>query len=206
MSGVRALRLAAAIALAALLALLATREAGGQPDVVAFTPQSGPPGTLVKIIGAGLSSLGGVEFGGADATFRVVADNHVKAEVPETATTGPIRVWSATGDASTDVPFVVLRPELVPERPALAPPRPNPARGSVTSRFSLPRDSRARLAILDAGGRLRRTLVDEWVRAGPSERTWDGLDQRGRLAPSGVYFGRLEVEGERIAQPVVWVR
>jgi hypothetical protein len=38
-----------------------------------------------------------------------------------------------------------------------------------------------------------RTLVDGFVPAGDHEATWDGLDDRGAPAASGVYFYRLRV-------------
>ena len=53
----------------------------------------------------------------------------------------------------------------------------------------------ARLAIFDARGRLVRTLLDGGLAAGDHVVAWDGRDDSGRAAPSGVYFSRLASGG-----------
>ena len=47
------------------------------------------------------------------------------------------------------------------------------------------------LALYDLLGRRVRTLVDGVVEAGDFTRAWDGVDEGGRAAPSGVYFAKL---------------
>jgi hypothetical protein len=188
-------------AIAWALALGCPPALGAVPEIVGFTPASGSPGTLVKIIGRNLDGLTAVEFDGRDASFRIVSTLHVKALVPAGARTGPIRVESAGGAAISTQPFVV--PPAASTSLRLDPPRPNPSPGSVACRFDLPRSTKARLAIHDATGRLVRVLQDGALPAGTHERSWDGADGRGRAAPSGVYVARLEAGDLTLRRSVV---
>jgi flagellar hook assembly protein FlgD len=52
------------------------------------------------------------------------------------------------------------------------------------------------VAIYDLQGRRVRTLFDEERPAGPAEAEWDGLDDRGSRAASGVYLVRLQTAGK----------
>jgi len=69
--------------------------------------------------------------------------------------------------------------------------RPNPFNPTTTIRFVLPAREDVSLAIYDANGRLVRTLVNEVRGYGSHEVTWDGRDDEGAPAGSGVYFYRL---------------
>lgn len=70
---------------------------------------------------------------------------------------------------------------------------PNPFNPSTTIRYDIAEKGHVSLRIYDVSGRLIRVLVDEIQ--GPSggqyEVTWDGKDEAGRTASSGVYFYRL---------------
>lgn len=69
---------------------------------------------------------------------------------------------------------------------------PNPFRAGTTIRFAAVAAGEASLAILDAGGRLVRTLrVESAPAAGEQELRWDGRDESNRSASAGVYFLRL---------------
>ena len=47
------------------------------------------------------------------------------------------------------------------------------------------------LSLVDANGRLVRTLAEGRLAAGPHAVVWDGRDAAGRTAASGIYFARL---------------
>jgi flagellar hook assembly protein FlgD len=53
--------------------------------------------------------------------------------------------------------------------------------------------------IFDAQGRQVRALGPQRLTAGSWMFEWDGRDGHGELAPTGVYFYRLEVEGREAA-------
>jgi hypothetical protein len=75
---------------------------------------------------------------------------------------------------------------------------PNPFNPSTTISFSLPDRAPAGLLVYDPAGRLVRTLVrDEPLSAGAHRFVWDGRDDRGAEAASGIYLYRLE-SGSRI--------
>ena len=83
---------------------------------------------------------------------------------------------------------------------------PNPANGSTRIQFELGKDSRVRLRVFDAAGRLVRSIEDGFVPAGAHVRAWDGRDERGEIAASGIYFYELDVDGRREARKVVQLR
>lgn len=91
--------------------------------------------------------------------------------------------------------FALLDGAPPPPRLALHGNRPNPFNPATTIPFELSRRGRARLTVHDAAGRLVRTLLDAERDAGPHEARWDGADDFGRPAASGVYLCRLAAEG-----------
>jgi hypothetical protein len=68
---------------------------------------------------------------------------------------------------------------------------PNPFNPSTTIRYTLPSHGRVTVAIYDARGALVATLVDGAREAGAYTERWDGRDNTGRVASSGVYFARV---------------
>jgi len=69
---------------------------------------------------------------------------------------------------------------------------PNPFNPATTIRFFIPSrssgDSRVRICIYDALGRLVRTLADRDYAPGTHSLVWDGRDDAGIALPSGTYF------------------
>jgi flagellar hook assembly protein FlgD len=59
------------------------------------------------------------------------------------------------------------------------------------------------LRIYDVSGRQVRGLTRQLYDAGTHELVWDGKDDLGRAAASGVYFLRMEAGGYRAARTVV---
>jgi len=87
--------------------------------------------------------------------------------------------------------------------------RPNPfhpEHSSTTIVFELAGREHARLQFFDASGRLVRVLLDERLEAGRHVVPWDGRNERGEPAPSGVYFFRLHAGTFSRTQAVVKVR
>jgi WD40 repeat protein len=108
------------------------------------------------------------------------------------------RIAYGRGDGSVVVAaediFADLTAAPVPTAAAavLHPARPNPFNPLTEIRFELAVAQRARLAIHDAAGRRVALLADGHRAAGAHRLRWNGLDQRGRAMPSGVYLVRLE--------------
>lgn len=85
-------------------------------------------------------------------------------------------------------------------------PFPNPANPATRLRFDLERDTRVRLDVVGADGRRVRQLAAGFYLAGAHELVWDGRDDRGHQAVTGVYFLRLQAGARAYTQRVVLVR
>ena len=77
------------------------------PTISSFAPPDGPVGTPVTITGTGLEQTTKVTFDGKSATFTVVSDTEVTAEVPTGAVTGKIAVTTKGGSAASATSFTV---------------------------------------------------------------------------------------------------
>jgi flagellar hook assembly protein FlgD len=69
----------------------------------------------------------------------------------------------------------------------------------VSFTLELPRAGDALVEVLDLSGRRVRTLHSGAAPAGPMALAWDGTGERGRAAPSGLYFIRA-ISGGASAQ------
>jgi hypothetical protein len=85
---------------------------------------------------------------------------------------------------------------VVPTAPlALDLPWPNPFNPSVSVGLYLDSDRAVTIGVLDLRGRRVRTLYDGRAAAGWRTVVWDGLDDAGRAAASGIYFLRADSPG-----------
>jgi hypothetical protein len=100
----------------------------------------------------------------------------------------PLAARGGARRAGTTIPDA-LALEVVPAAPP----------GATAIRCVLPAGGAggARLAVHGAGGRLVRVLPGP-AAAGEQVLVWDGRDGRGRAAPAGVYFLRLEAPGAEV--------
>ena len=88
---------------------------------------------------------------------------------------------------------VTLRPaESIPTGYALDQNYPNPFNPDTRISFALPSSGSIRLIVYNVLGREVRTLVSSNLNAGQHTVIWDGRDNEGMTAASGVYFYRLE--------------
>lgn len=76
---------------------------------------------------------------------------------------------------------------------------PNPFNPSTEISYRLPERSEVSLRIFDVRGRLVRELVEGMRPAGPHRVVWDGRDDAGARAASGVYLYRLQA-GDLVQQ------
>jgi uncharacterized repeat protein (TIGR03803 family) len=78
------------------------------PNILSFSPQSGPVGTPVVITGTSFTGTGVVAFGGVPATtFSVDSDSQITATVPTGAVTGKIQIRNPGGTATSADVFTV---------------------------------------------------------------------------------------------------
>ncbi len=95
---------------------------------------------------------------------------------------------------------------LLPTALTLHPNTPNPFNPETTIAFDLPMANDVRLEIFDALGQNVKTLVASTLSAGLHRVVWDGRDERGITAGSGLYFYRLRVGAEVKVRRMVLVK
>ena len=89
---------------------------------------------------------------------------------------------------------------------ALYPNYPNPFNPQTTLRYDLPRPGQVQLTIYNLVGQRVRTLVDRHQQAGHYRLTWDGKDDAGFAAASGLYLYRLESETGSLVRKMLMVK
>jgi hypothetical protein len=97
------------------------------------------------------------------------------------------------------VPAAVTGPTL------LFAPYPNPASRGASLHFRLAQAGRVELELFDLAGHKVRRLLSETLPAGEHAREWDGRDERGSRAGSGLYVARLRCSGVESVRKVCLV-
>jgi hypothetical protein len=82
----------------------------------------------------------------------------------------------------------------------------SPRAGDGSSTVSGRTGIRADLAVYDVSGRLVRRLSGARLVAGAFRIEWDGRDERGKDAPSGIYFARIAAAGRTYSRKMVVIR
>ena len=77
------------------------------PRIFSFSPTSGPPGTVVTIVGQNFVNVQNVLFAGRPAGFAAVSTQEIEVGVPARAKTGSIVVRTKHGKAEGPGAFVV---------------------------------------------------------------------------------------------------
>ncbi|MCP4632539.1 MAG: T9SS type A sorting domain-containing protein [candidate division Zixibacteria bacterium] len=71
---------------------------------------------------------------------------------------------------------------------------PNPFNPTTVIKYALPRDCNVDIAVYDIMGRRVKTLINGTMPAGIHEAMWDGDNEAGHKAASGVYFYKMNTE------------
>jgi hypothetical protein len=83
---------------------------------------------------------------------------------------------------------------------------PNPFTSSTRAEFSISSPRAVRVEVRDVRGRHVTTLLNASLGAGAHSAEWNGLDDEGRRAASGVYFLQVEAGSDRQSIRVVRLR
>ena len=153
-------------------------------------------GVVPQLVGPLLSSLAR-HCDVASADYRLAIDSDY-VDVPGVGLVGA-RGPGCVAPVATAVPM--RGPGLVLRAPA-----PNPFNPRTSIVFEVPRDGRVVMDVIDVRGRRVRELVDTHLQAGAHRVVWNGDDTAGRSVGSGVYFVRLEADGEQRVVRAVLVR
>ncbi len=136
----------------------------------------------------------GLDPGEYECDLVVTSDDPDESEVvvPVTLTV----VWTGVEEG-----------EDFPRELALRGNYPNPFNPTTSIAYDLPRSAHVTLTVHDLAGRVVRTLLDETI-ADPGRHAvvWDGRDHDGHRVASGVYFYRLEAEGETLTRKMIMVK
>jgi len=161
---------------------------------------------LVEVVGGQQSAttngqgLYEIVLPGGTFTLRFTHPNYVEAQGQVTVEVGN----TVTLDmAMAPVALGVGTAEAAPTRPALEQNHPNPFNPATMIRFQVPGTGTATLQVFDVAGRLVRTLVQGSLPRGQHQATWDGRDDRGFSAPTGIYVYRLDTGGETLSRRMV---
>jgi hypothetical protein len=117
-------------------------------------------------------------------------------------------VYQAAVVNVTDLEAVDVEDETadLPESFSLLQNYPNPFNASTTISYQLDDQSSVALAIYDLSGRKVNQLVNEIQPAGNHQVIWDGQDMDGQVVSTGVYFYRLEAEGQTSTKRMVLLK
>ena len=95
---------------------------------------------------------------------------------------------------------------IIPDNFQLHQNYPNPFNLSTNIEFEIPTRQSVTLCIYDILGREIRQLIDKSLTAGKYKINWDGLDDLGQPAPSGIYLYRLETESSELSKKMILLK
>jgi len=128
-------------------------------------------------------------------TFSIDADNYDDAGTPQVL---PLDDLHECHTVDADDPL--------PTRMVLDQNHPNPFNPMTEIRFTVHRAGSGSLQVFNMKGELVRTLLQGRLDEGPHAMTWDGADDAGRQSPAGVYFYRLDLNGETDVRKMMLVK
>lgn len=125
-------------------------------------------------------------------TTRVVLTDSTGAPVDTVTEAG--QVYQAVGRRVGDVSAV--RPGTPASELALSRNWPNPFTSETSIAYAVGKAGTVRLSVYTPEGRLVTRLVDGYTEPGTYSKVWDGRDRFGNDVGSGVYYYRLDLDGQ----------
>jgi len=99
--------------------------------------------------------------------------------------------WNDQIDFSINVPVSSAGANPIPTSYALDQNYPNPFNAGTVISFALPEAGRVKVTVFNVLGQTVMVLADQEMAAGMQRVAWDGRDDNGNSAASGVYFYRI---------------
>jgi YVTN family beta-propeller protein len=168
-------------------AVVKTLKVGADPRAISFSPGGGE---------ALVTSAGAAEI----AVISVAGDSLVQRYRSGSGLRG-IAVAPAPRQSAVGLQVEALAPGV-----ALEPGAPNPFNASTQIAFALGAAGPVELGVYNVLGQRVRLLVGQPLEAGQHQVVWDGRDQGGREAASGLYLVVLRAEGQQLAQKLMLLR
>ena len=156
-------------------------------------------GATWSTIAAGLANSGTYAW-----TVPTTQSTHAKVRISAHDAAGNLGTDQSAAvftivDTSTVIPPPYPKPEIVVVQP-------NPFNLTTTIGLGLPAQGPAKIVIYSVTGRRVKTLADGTFSAGYHPFTWDGRDDDGRKAGSGIYFLKLTSGGTTQSKRIAMVR
>jgi Heparinase II/III-like protein/FlgD Ig-like domain len=145
-----------------------------------FTIDSTTQPTSVSLA---ISNVVGCQFNKQTISFSPSGNGGITLTIP---TAGTLTVKRSASNSVNNAG------RNIPGRFILEPNYPNPFNPSTTMRFFLPASGPVTLRVLNILGRVVRVIAHGQYPAGLSVSSWDGLDEKGMQAASGVYFFEIQ--------------
>ncbi len=92
------------------------------------------------------------------------------------------------------------------QKPLLLNNYPNPFNPSTRICLNVPKDGKVSLSIYNIKGQKVKTLLNETLSKGSHEVIWNGTDQHGHTVSSGVYFARIEQQGNASVRKMLMMK
>ena len=83
---------------------------------------------------------------------------------------------------------------------------PNPFNPSTTIEYQIPQTGLVQIYIFNVQGRMMRRLDNSIHQAGTQRIVWDGRDNAGAQAASGVYFCQVKFLGKAITKKLMFIK
>ena len=99
-----------------------------------------------------------------------------------------------------------VKTSFIPDSYALHPNSPNPFNPETTIRFDLPRSSWVQLKVYNTIGQEVRTLADRMFPPGYHAVKWDGRNNQGGRAVSGMFLYQLTTPGFSLSQKMILLK
>ncbi len=99
--------------------------------------------------------------------------------------------WNDQLDFSVTVPVTSAGNNPIPTSYSLDQNYPNPFNAGTVISFALPEASRVKVTVFNVLGQTVSVLADQEMAAGMQRVAWDGRDESGNSAASGIYFYRI---------------
>jgi thermitase len=118
------------------------------------------------------------------------------------------KLWGipAQGGLAPPAREVTLDATVLPEKMCIIGNYPNPFNASTSIVFGVPEKSHVSVIIYDLLGRRIRPLIDAKLPAGYQSVMWDGKDVGGMSVPSGIYFYRIDANGESLTKKITMLK
>jgi hypothetical protein len=118
-------------------------------------------------------------------------------------------IYQAAHIKISNLERVDIEDDYQPELPgsfALSQNYPNPFNASTIIDYKLEKESPVDLAVYDLGGRKVAQLVGDVQPAGAHSVVWNGQDADGKVVSTGIYFYRLQTNGQSTTKRMVLLK